>query len=218
MPTLPEFLTRVRSKSLTGLILMAPHYAWTVLYSRAIAAYYWSNLHATPSARNHRRQNAVQQLRDAQEVLFLCHGNICRSPFAERYGQKELSSRGINTLNVSSAGFVDMTDRRSPQNAQNAAKAYDIDLTDHRSVKATDEIIEDADLILLMDYRNYHNFTNRFPQAAERMFLLRIFERGSTMQLPDPHGYPSSVFDNVHADITACIRSLIHEYGQLSFE
>ncbi|WP_235010771.1 arsenate reductase/protein-tyrosine-phosphatase family protein [Halobellus limi] len=212
MPTLSEFLTRVRSKSLTDLIRLAPQHAWTVLNRRAIAAYYWNDLHVTPFARTRRRHDAVQQLRSSQEVLFLCHGNICRSPFAERYARKELSSRGINTLNVSSAGFVDMNNPRSPRNAQSAAEAFDIDLTDHRSVKATDAIIEAADLIFLMDYRNYHNFTTHFPQAIDRMFLLRIFEPGSTMQLPDPNGNSSSVFDTVYADIAACIRSLIDEY------
>jgi len=105
-----------------------------------------------------------------------------------------------------------MNNPHSPENAQRAAEDYDIDLTDHRSTKATDEIIEAADLIFLMDYRNYHNFTSRYPWASDRIFLLRIFEKGSSMQVTDPHGNSQSVFDSVYADIASYVDLLLDEY------
>lgn len=105
-----------------------------------------------------------------------------------------------------------MDDLRSPAIAQDTAETYDIDLTDHRAVKATTEAITAADLILVMDYRNYHNFTTRYPDAAERMFLLRTFASGPRMRIRDPYGYTQSVFDSVYSDIATCIRTLVNEY------
>jgi protein-tyrosine phosphatase len=105
-----------------------------------------------------------------------------------------------------------MNDASSPPNAQQTAESYRIDLSDHRSSQATSDIVSAADLILVMDYRNYHNFSSRFPSARSRTFLLGVFGRGHTMQITDPHGYSEAVFDSVYEDIASCVDQLLAEY------
>lgn len=216
MPPFVELLAKAKEKSTGELLRQAPQYVRDVLRTRAIAGYYWSTLHATPRKRQHRRNTAVRRLRDTDTVLFLCHGNICRSPFAERYLRKQLIDRGIDMVTVDTAGLVDLNDPRSPPNARRTAEMYGVNLAEHRSEKVTAASIEAADLVFVMDYRNYHTTVTRFPHAAEKVFLLRIFESGPRMQIRDPHGYSQSVFSTVYDDIRSCLTILVNEYASQS--
>ncbi|WP_162524289.1 low molecular weight protein-tyrosine-phosphatase [Halobellus captivus] len=182
------------------------------LRSRVVEAFYWRRLHATATVRENRRRAAVNRLTDSRTILFLCHGNVCRSPFAERYARNQLAARGIDTLDVRSAGSAELCDPRSPLTARRTAEQYDVDLTDHRATSETAREVDEADLLLVMDYRNYHHYLNQYPEATGKLFLLRIFDGGNEIQVPDPHGYGNSVFESVYADIAASVTSLLDEY------
>jgi len=126
--------------------------------------------------------------------------------------RNQLAERGIDGLDVDSGGSVSLTDPRTPANARAVAANYGIDLADHRAVQSSEESIETADLLLVMDYKNYHTYATRHPSVTDRLFLLRIFEPSSGMRIPDPHGYDESVFESVYADIADAVSTLVDEY------
>jgi protein-tyrosine-phosphatase len=70
-------------------------------------------------------------------------------------------------------------------------------------------VIEQADLVFLMDYRNYHLYTRRFPEASDRTFLLRLFEDGPRMQIGDPHGKGPAAFREAYDVIRECVTELV---------
>jgi protein-tyrosine phosphatase len=146
-------------------------------------------------------------------LLFVCHGNICRSPFAEWYTKQELNSRGIEGVTVDSAGFQSPSDPTSPQDAVTTATNWDVDLTDHHSVQADAEILNESDLVLLMDYKNYYNFITAFPKFSDRIFFLRLFDHGSEMELTDPYNNGTDAFETVYEQIAHCIDSILEEYS-----
>lgn len=77
-------------------------------------------------------------------VLVLCHGNICRSPLAVAVMRKN----GLE--DVQSAGFKP-NGTKSPKKMRDWAEQNGFDLSEHRSVEVTLEMLQDAEWILFMD-------------------------------------------------------------------
>jgi protein-tyrosine-phosphatase len=84
-------------------------------------------------------------------ILFLCRGNICRSAFAERY----LKSK-YKYLNTRSAGTISLFNRKTPHLGEKIArKHFNVDMDEHLSKTLDDNLIKWADLMVVMDEKNY---------------------------------------------------------------
>jgi protein-tyrosine-phosphatase len=83
-------------------------------------------------------------------LLFVCSGNTCRSPMAEAFARKIAERRGIQDLNVSSAGTNAFDNVPATDEALLVGMERGLDLTGHRSRMLTPEIISDADLVFVM--------------------------------------------------------------------
>ena len=83
-------------------------------------------------------------------LLFVCSGNTCRSPLAEALARKIAARRGIEDLNVSSAGTNAWDNVPATDEALLVGMERDIDLTGHRARKLTPAIVSEADLIFVM--------------------------------------------------------------------
>ena len=83
-------------------------------------------------------------------LLFVCSGNTCRSPMAEAFARKIAERRGIQDLNVSSAGTNAFNNVPATDEALLVGMERGLDLTSHRSRMLTPEIVSDADLVFVM--------------------------------------------------------------------
>jgi protein-tyrosine-phosphatase len=83
-------------------------------------------------------------------ILFVCSGNTCRSAMAEAFARKIAQRRGIEDLNVSSAGTNAWDNVPATDEALLVGMERDIDLTGHRARKLTSAIVSEADLIFVM--------------------------------------------------------------------
>jgi hypothetical protein len=86
--------------------------------------------------------------RRARTILFVCHGNICRSPFAEVYARKvfdDVSDGGA--IRVISSGYFPKSGRCSPDEAQAAVEAFGLSLAAHRSSVVSEQAVTESDLI-----------------------------------------------------------------------
>jgi protein-tyrosine-phosphatase len=70
------------------------------------------------------------------KVLFVCAGNICRSPFAEGLARQLAAKRGLD-LEFASAGEIALDGDRCPPDAVAVAKEYGVDLSSHRARRLT---------------------------------------------------------------------------------
>lgn len=212
MSSLHTISNKVADKSLTEIVRQSPRFIQKQLFHQSIRFYYRRKLHETPTKRAARRADAINRLNEDDTLLFVCHGNICRSPFAEWYAKQELEKRGIEGMTVDSTGFQLPSDPTSPQDAITTASNWDVDLTDHRSVQTDSKILKEADLVLLMDYKNYYDFTTTFPEFTDRIFFLRLFDHDPEMELTDPFNNGTTAFKTVYEQITHCIDSILGEY------
>src|SRR5256885_3812234 len=87
-------------------------------------------------------------------LLFVCSGNTCRSAMAEALARKMAERRGIQDLNVSSAGTNAWDNVPATDEALLVGMERDIDLTGHRARKLTPAIVSEADLIFVMTPRH----------------------------------------------------------------
>lgn len=199
---------KLRENPAQNLLYNSPQYALRQLRK----AYYQRKLHANETKIAERRCAALEKLTTDSTILFLCHGNICRSPFAERYTRQELETRKLSGISVTSAGLLHQPEQQSPPNARTAARCRGVDLTDNCSDQIDIKSVEQADLILLMDYRNYHNFTARFPDAADRMYFLGIFDDSEGIAISDPNNDTLDAFEHSYDRIIFSVDGLLDEF------
>lgn len=177
-------------------------------YSRAIQRKFIARLTESKIVSMHRRamRNLVQRTVPLKSLLFLCYGNICRSPVAE-----QLAKRVLKNLEIESAGFYEREGRSSPQNVISAANRMGIDLVHCSSRRVTDQQIERADLIFVMDATNYSDLVRKYPKAVGRTLLLGFFLEQPTVNILDPYRASDEKTWEVVSQISRAINALARQ-------
>lgn len=123
-------------------------------------------------------------------VLFVCLGNICRSPTAEGVLRHQLQVAGLDKrVEVASAGTGDWHVGQPPDSrAQQAAAARGYDLSALRGQQVCAEDFHEYDLILAMDHSNLNNLKRLQPTdgKAELDLFLRRYQ-APVDEVPDPY-------------------------------
>src|SRR5690242_2095535 len=107
-------------------------------------------------------------------VLFVCTGNVCRSPMAEGLFRHAVQGRG--EYRVLSAGLGAMEGQPPSPYAVQAVKELGIDISNQRSRMLTPELVMQADYIFGMTHSHIDTVMMLYPMAAEKTFLLREFD------------------------------------------
>ena len=85
-----------------------------------------------------------------KKVLFVCSGNTCRSPMAERILKQKLKDKNIKNIRVSSAGLYAEEGQPMTVEAAQALKHYKVRASAHKSKLLTKEMLSEYDLIIAM--------------------------------------------------------------------
>src|SRR5919108_789450 len=107
-------------------------------------------------------------------ILFVCTGNVCRSPMAEGLFRHAVKDRG--DFQVFSAGVGAIDGQPPSPYAVAALKELGIDIPKQRSRMLTAELVQMADYIFGMTHGHVDAINLLYPQAAEKTFLLREFD------------------------------------------
>ena len=135
------------------------------------------------------------------KILFVCMGNICRSPVAEAIMQKLIDDRGLSAgFELDSAGILgyhqgEKADSRMRQHG--ARRGYNV-TSISRPVKAVD--FERFDLIIGMDDSNIRDLNDRAPTAEHKAKIHRMTEYSKEYDrndVPDPYYGGASGFEFV---------------------
>ncbi len=103
--------------------------------------------------RTKKRFTAALQSNPHRRLVFICYGNIIRSPFAERYVHDHMDQKGVH-VELDSFGFHHKEGRSSPDIAITAAQQLNCDLTQHQSKCLTQYDLQETDIVIYFDEKN----------------------------------------------------------------
>lgn len=162
-----------------------------------------------------RHERAIRRLRELEprSVLFLCLGNVCRSPYAER----ALAARVPRGIRVESAGFI-KPGRPPAHLAMEVASERGIQHSDHRSRVVTPDDLQSLDVVFFFDRYNKERLVRARGLREDRVFWLGDLEPvyGGRRSILDPWGKPRSEFERVFDRIDRCVdrlQRLLEESG-----
>ncbi|MCA9136347.1 MAG: ATP-grasp domain-containing protein [Planctomycetales bacterium] len=162
-----------------------------------------------PALRTRSRKRLMRNVANSKSVLFVCKGNICRSPFAERYFRSKLQ----RIDNVSSSGYHPKLGRKSPEHAEAAAAEFDVDLTSHRSSILSATAVEQADTIFVFDDENRRIVLTKYPNARDKTFMLGLALPHRDPEITDPYGGTVDAFRSIYLKIREAIDCITKDQG-----
>jgi protein-tyrosine phosphatase len=137
-----------------------------------------------------------------RRLVFVCKGNICRSPYAElraRSWQWESVSMGLEALAGSAADTA----------AIEAAARRGINLHDHRSTRFSVELIRPTDLVLGFEPWHVQAVQRQLSGTAHQCALVGLWSSPRRPDLGDPHGRGARYFDICYELIDSSVRHLV---------
>jgi protein-tyrosine phosphatase len=131
-------------------------------------------------------------------ILFVCTGNICRSPIAEALMKKKYEDLNIEGT-IDSAGFSPTTINEPPDHrAIKAARKKGIELSGSSRLFSQSDF-DSFDRIYVMDAKNYNDvkdFSRNKKDMSKVDYLMNIMEPGTDKTIPDPIHSGTITFDD----------------------
>jgi protein-tyrosine phosphatase len=144
-----------------------------------------------------------------RKILFVCTANIARSSFAEYAFQKALTGRGVTSVLAESAGTMACDGTPAASMAVKEGARRGLDLSPHRSRLLTRQMVEEAEMILVMERHQYLHTLALAPGALEKTFMLGGFIPGrGDDEIADPYGGSDEDFRQAMDDIVAAAEAL----------
>lgn len=147
-------------------------------------------------------------------VLFVCLGNIVRSPLAEHLFRKSVQeTASLDGIRIDSAGtsswhIGEQPDSRMRRTAETHGLKYD-----GRARRVTHDDLEAFDLIIVMDESNYSSLKAmaNTPSSIEKIRLLREFdpEAGHDLAVPDPYYGGQDGFERTFQIVSRSVEGLV---------
>src|SRR5216117_3282459 len=149
-----------------------------------------------------------------KRILFVCTGNICRSPLAAALLQRALAQRGIDGLEVASAGTGAWDGAPVSEGAYLVGLERGLDLSAHRARLLTRELVEDADLILTM--ARHHRARVDELGGEGHVFVLGEYagREGDEAEVSDPFGGDLDVYRDTCVELEALLQVAVERIGK----
>lgn len=146
-----------------------------------------------------------------KRLLFVCLGNICRSPIAEAIARTEFARAGLD-ITVASAGTGNWhVGHRADTRAIASAAAQGYDLSAHRARQIEIADFTRFNMVLAMDQANLRELSSRCPApaTAELALLLPFAGLATPAEVPDPYCGEVEDFERVVKLLREAVQGLI---------
>lgn len=157
-------------------------------------------------------------------VLFVCMGNLCRSPSAHGVFRQRVAHAGLaSQVRIDSAGTHAAKGERADARAQACARQHGYDLSDLRSRPVIASDFDSFDLLLAMDAHNESHLRRHCPpphqQRVRRLTEFCLHPHSPAVrEVPDPYYSNAQGFEQVLALLEdACDGLLLHVQQQINF-
>jgi len=142
-------------------------------------------------------------------ILFVCLGNICRSPLAEGVAQNILEREGLNLV-VDSAGTSNWHEGEAPcDHSIKIARQNEVDISQQRSRPVTKQDIEIFDYVVAMDAQNKIDLENF---GFTNVYKLGDFGGYKGANVPDPYFFNGfEGFEKVFEMVDVCVKDFLEQ-------
>ena len=158
-------------------------------------------LYALPPVRRVLAARTRRAFREARQILFVCKGNVCRSPFAAGYA-RTLMNHGVQ---LRSAGYLPRSARNCPVLGVEAARTLGVDLGTHRSEALTEAMVREADAIFVFDDEARQRIGAAYPFARTKTFPLGWLTTDGPIEIRDPYGGGTDEFVRTYTMIRRAV-------------
>lgn len=138
-------------------------------------------------------------------VVFVCTGNICRSPMGEGILKAMVErTKFKDVFSIQSAGTLNLGPVHAHDFSLKVADDNEIDLSTHRARQISEQIVDEASTIFCMAMDHLQYLRKYYPQYRHKYHLLKDWQRDKPLAVPsiaDPIGHELKFFENTYSEI-----------------
>lgn len=153
--------------------------------------------------------SAIKEEALRKKILFVCTGNSCRSVMAEYYFNKK--AKDNPNLEASSAGISAYEGSPTTKETLEVLKQDGIDVSGHRAKKVDLRMLREADLVLVMSRDHEWRLSSAYPQAKNKVYLLKEFAKinDNELDIQDPIANSFDFYKKTYNIIRECVIKII---------
>ncbi len=136
----------------------------------------------------------MKKISSVNTILFICYGNICRSPAAEYYFNYRAMQEGSN-IRARSAGIAARRGIPAAEEMIRLLEHNGINMQAHTARPVSRLFIDDADIILAMEENHANVLRERFPDATKKIQTFLAYTNGTDNEVPDPYMHSYELFE-----------------------
>lgn len=146
---------------------------------------------------------------NASSFVFVCFGNIMRSPMAAALLKRSATDAKMD-IHSDSAGLHAIPGKAAHPWAQAAANELGISLADHHAKLLTAEMVEKADAIFAMDFQNLSELVSLYPHCKNKIFMLSAYAGDPRLhEISDPYAGDLDTTRQCYRILQTCVRNLV---------
>lgn len=140
-----------------------------------------------------------------KNILVLCYGNIYRSPLVEYLLKK---NNLMGEFSIKSAGFYEKSDRSCQSEYLSLLKDKGYDLSNHRSTVVSTYDLRWANIIIIMDRKNWDQVCAADLAASQKVVWVGAFNRSGSVEVADPYGKGVEVTQHIISQLENCVANI----------